>query len=52
MVYAHDKIIIAMTIYWSRLALCIHGDKVQDEHYRTTEDFLDAIDSELRKRMS
>jgi isocitrate dehydrogenase len=34
------------------LAVCIHGDKVQDEHYRTTEDFLDAIDSELRKRMS
>jgi len=34
------------------LAVCIHGDKVQEEHYRTTEDFLDAIDSELRKRMS
>ncbi len=34
------------------LAVCIHGDKVKDEHYLTTEDFLDAIDAELRKRMS
>lgn len=34
------------------LAVCIHGDKVQEEHYKTTEDFLDTIDSELRNRMS
>ena len=34
------------------LAVCIHGDKVTDEHYLTTEDFLDAIDAELRKRMN
>ncbi|MFN0032022.1 MAG: isocitrate dehydrogenase (NADP(+)) [Flavobacteriales bacterium] len=34
------------------LAVCIHGDKVKEEHYLTTEDFLDAIDAELRKRMS
>ena len=33
------------------LAVCIHGDKVQEEHYLTTEDFLDAIDAELRNRM-
>lgn len=34
------------------LAVCIHGDKVTDEHYLTTEDFLDEIDAELRKRMN
>ena len=34
------------------LAVCIHGDKTIDEHYLSTEDFLDAIDSELRKRMA
>ncbi len=34
------------------LALCIYGDKTKDEHWMTTEDFLDAIESELRKRMS
>lgn len=34
------------------LAVCIHGDKVNDSHYLTTEDFLDAIDNELRKRMA
>jgi isocitrate dehydrogenase len=34
------------------LAVCIHGDKVTDQHYLTTEDFLDAIDAELRKRMN
>jgi isocitrate dehydrogenase len=34
------------------LAVCIHGDAVKEEHYLTTEDFLDAIDAELRKRMS
>jgi isocitrate dehydrogenase len=34
------------------LAFCIHGDKVQDTHYLSTEDFLDAIDHELRARMA
>ncbi len=34
------------------LAVCIHGDATRDEHYLTTEDFLDAIDTELRKRMT
>ena len=34
------------------LAVCIHGDKVTEEHYLTTEAFLDAIDAELRKRMN
>jgi isocitrate dehydrogenase len=34
------------------LAVCIHGDQTKDEHYLTTEDFLDAIDAELRKRMT
>ena len=34
------------------LAVCIHGDKVNDSHYLTTEDFLDAIDVELRNRMT
>ncbi|MFM7104028.1 MAG: isocitrate dehydrogenase (NADP(+)), partial [Flavobacteriales bacterium] len=34
------------------LAVCVHGDKVKEEHYLSTEDFLDAIDSELRKRMA
>lgn len=34
------------------LAVCIHGDKIQDHHYLSTEDFLDAIDQELRSRMS
>lgn len=34
------------------LAVCIHGDKVNDSHYLSTEDFLDAIDAELRKRMT
>ena len=34
------------------LAVCIHGDKVREEHYLTTEDFLDAIDVELQSRMS
>jgi isocitrate dehydrogenase len=34
------------------LAVCIHGDKTTDEHYLSTEDFLDAIDAELRKRMA
>ena len=34
------------------LAVCIHGDKVQPEHYLYTEDFLDAIDAELKARMA
>lgn len=34
------------------LAVCIHGDQTKEEHYLSTEDFLDAIDEELRKRMS
>jgi isocitrate dehydrogenase len=34
------------------LAVCIHGDKTNDSHWLTTEDFLDAIDAELRSRMS
>jgi len=34
------------------LAFCIHGDQTKAEHYLTTEDFLDAIDVELRSRMT
>jgi isocitrate dehydrogenase len=34
------------------LAVCIHGDKVQESHYLSTEDFLDVIDQELRNRMT
>ncbi|MEN9348566.1 MAG: isocitrate dehydrogenase (NADP(+)) [Flavobacteriales bacterium] len=34
------------------LAVCIHGDKTNDSHYLTTEDFLDAIDAELNARMT
>jgi isocitrate dehydrogenase len=34
------------------LAVCIHGDKTKEEHYLSTEDFLDAIDAELRVRMT
>ena len=34
------------------LAVCIYGDKTMEEHYLTTEDFLDAIDAELRSRMA
>jgi isocitrate dehydrogenase len=34
------------------LAVCIHGDATQDQHYLSTEDFLDAIDAELNKRMT
>jgi isocitrate dehydrogenase len=34
------------------LAVCIHGDQTKEEHYLTTEDFLDAIDAELRNRMT
>lgn len=35
------------------LAVCIHGNKVQHgEHYLYTEEFLDALDSELRSRLA
>jgi isocitrate dehydrogenase len=34
------------------LAVCIHGGNTKEEHYLATEDFLDAIDFELKKRMS
>lgn len=34
------------------LAVCIHGDKTNDSHWMTTEDFLDAIDQELKSRMA
>jgi len=34
------------------LAVCIHGVKIKEEHYLTTEDFLDAISAELKNRMS
>lgn len=34
------------------LAVCIHGNKVEKEHYLNTQDFLEAIDENLRKRLS
>ena len=34
------------------LAVCIHGSETREEHYLTTEDFLDAIDQELKNRIS
>jgi isocitrate dehydrogenase len=34
------------------LAVCIHGSETREEHYLTTEDFLDAIDQELKSRLS
>jgi len=34
------------------LAVCIHGNKTMEEHYLTTEGFLDAIDVELKSRRS
>jgi isocitrate dehydrogenase len=34
------------------LAVCIHGNKVSHgDHYLYTEEFLDAIDANLKKRM-
>jgi len=33
------------------LALCIYGKNLQSDHYLSTEEFLDALDAELRKRM-
>jgi isocitrate dehydrogenase len=34
------------------LAICIHGDNTRSEHYLTTEEFLDALDQELRSRLA
>jgi isocitrate dehydrogenase len=34
------------------LAMLIHGDATKPEHYLGTEDFLDALDAELKKRMA
>ena len=34
------------------LAACIYGDKVQSNQYLTTEAFLDALDQNLRKKLS
>lgn len=34
------------------LALCIHGKDMNESHYLTTEDFLEALDTELKKRMA
>jgi isocitrate dehydrogenase len=34
------------------LAVCIHGDKVGVEHYLTTEAFLEAINSNLQKKLN
>lgn len=34
------------------LAVCIHGDKVGAEHYLTTEAFLEAINSNLQKKLN
>jgi len=35
------------------LAVCIHGNKVKHgEHYLNTEEFLDAIDANLIKKMA
>ncbi|MGZ8524449.1 MAG: NADP-dependent isocitrate dehydrogenase, partial [Chitinophagaceae bacterium] len=34
------------------LAVCIHGNKVKHgDHYLYTEEFLDAIDTNLKKKM-
>ncbi len=34
------------------LALCVHGDQMDDSHWVTTENFLDALDRNLSKRLS
>ncbi|TVR40594.1 MAG: isocitrate dehydrogenase (NADP(+)) [Cryomorphaceae bacterium] len=34
------------------LALLIHGDKMTSEHYLTTEGFLEALDTELQRRLA
>ena len=34
------------------LALCIHGKKLNEEHYVNTQTFLNAIDTNLKNKMS
>ena len=34
------------------LALCIHGQKLKEEHYLTTEEFLAALDENLKAKIS
>lgn len=34
------------------LALCIHGDELNDSHYLTTEDFLNVLRNNLEQRLS
>jgi isocitrate dehydrogenase len=35
------------------LAVCVHGNKVkQGDHYVYTEEFLDALDSNLQKKLA
>jgi isocitrate dehydrogenase len=35
------------------LAICVHGNNVKlGEHYLNTEDFLDALDTNLKKKLS
>ena len=34
------------------LALLIHGKDMTSEHWLTTEEFLEAIDAELKSRMA
>jgi isocitrate dehydrogenase len=34
------------------LAVCVHGNKVEHgKHFQYTEEFLDAIDANLKKKM-
>ncbi len=34
------------------LALCVHGDQLNDSHYLNTEDFLAALDDNLKKKIN
>ena len=34
------------------LALCIHGKDLNESHYLSTEEFLDALNQELQSRMA
>ncbi len=34
------------------LALCIHGSKMTEDHYLNTEDFLNVLDENLKKKLS
>ncbi len=34
------------------LALCIHGKKLSEEHYLTTEEFLEALNTNLKAALS